>query len=150
MTIKVKTALLGMLFSLLLTSPTAYATYKWIDEDGNVVYSQRPPPEGQYESIRVKPSKPSKRSPKESKSTKGSEWLKNSTDKRKGNRKIEAEEKKNNELRKKNCAKARKQLEIYTVYSRVKDDKGNFRRITDNERRAGQSEAKQAIREFCD
>ena len=37
----------SLLFSLVLISANA-ATYKWLDENGNVVYSQQPPKEGPF------------------------------------------------------------------------------------------------------
>ncbi|MDH5180310.1 MAG: DUF4124 domain-containing protein [Gammaproteobacteria bacterium] len=147
---KIQPVLTGMLCSLLLATPALGATYKWIDEDGNVVYSQKPPPEGRYESIRIKPGPRNRPTESKSETITNEKLLQDTGNKRKDDKKIAAEMQKNRKLRQDNCAKARKQLEIYTVYTRVKDDKGGYRRITPQEREAGTSEAKQAIKDFCD
>lgn len=136
---------LGLLFSATLQA----GTYKWVDKDGNVVYSQRPPPEGQYESIRVKPS-PRDSSAGSSTNQSSKEFLENATNQRKNDAKVKSELIRTKELRTKNCATAKKQLEFYTVYRRKKDKSGEYVRISDDEREAGIKEAKQAIKDFCD
>lgn len=147
----IATALFASLVGIFLPMTVAEATYKWIDENGNVVYSQHPPPSGKYEALRVKPgSRRSKPASSDSKPSAGQQWLKDTDSKRTGDKKVKAELDKNKNLRKENCAKARKQLEVYTVYGRIKDKQGNFRPITDDERKAGLTEAKQSIRDFCD
>ncbi len=124
-------------------------TYKWVDKDGNVVYSQHPPADGQYESIRVKPSS---RKPSNDSSTgqDADTFLKDATTQRINNARIKDELKKTQALRKKNCATAKKQLEFYSVYRRKKDKSGEYVRINDDEREAGLKEAKQGIKDFCD
>ena len=137
------------LFTLLLGTGVHAGTYKWVDKDGNVVYSQHPPPEGQYEAIRVKPA-PRDSSAADNTRESSKQFLENATTQRKNDAKVKAELKKMQELRKKNCATAKKQLEFYTVYRRKKDKSGEYVRITDDEREAGLKEAKQAIKDFCD
>ena len=51
----IKNGIWILVIGLLSASPAMGGTYKWVDEDGNVVYSQHPPPEGQFESIQIKP-----------------------------------------------------------------------------------------------
>lgn len=138
-----------LLFCLLFTAGVGAGTYKWVDEDGNVIYSQQPPAEGQYESLHVKPS------PRQSKGStsagkKSRQYLEDATKQRENDAKLKAEVKKSHELRQKNCATAKKQLEFYTVYRRKKDKNGEYVRIPDEERQAGLNEAKTAIKEFCD
>ena len=137
------------IFGILVSATVHAGTYKWIDEDGNVVYSQRPPPSGQYESIQVRPAPRSSSSAK-SASESSREFLENATTQRKNDAKLKAELEKTLEKRKKNCTTAKKQLEFYTVYRRKKDKTGEYVRIPDNEREAGLKEAKQAIKDFCD
>ncbi|MDH5446058.1 MAG: DUF4124 domain-containing protein [Gammaproteobacteria bacterium] len=124
-------------------------TYKWVDKDGNVVYSQHPPPEGQFESIRVKPTPRNSRSGN-SASEQSNRFLENATTKRQNDAKLAKENKNNLALRQKNCGIAKEQLRFYTVYRRKKNDKGEYVRITDDEKAAGLKEAKQAIKDFCD
>jgi len=142
-------ALTGLIFTLSLAVPAMAGTYKWIDEEGNVVYSQHPPPEGQFEAIKVKPT-PRSNKGAGNKSFDSNKWLDKSTADRKDKNKVKSALEKNKKLRKDNCDKAHKQLEQYTVYRRFKNDKGVFERIPDDKRDAGIKEAKAAIKEFCD
>ena len=145
-----KQAILFFILGMLVNISVSAGTYKWVDKDGNVVYSQHPPAQGQYEAIRVKP-EPRNTTPS---ATNGNASTKQFLDKasteRKDEAKLKAELQKSQELRKKNCAKARKQLEFYTVYRRKKDKSGEYVRITDAEKEAGLKESKQAIKDFCD
>jgi len=43
---KIQTILLGILFTLLISSPVGAQVYKWVDENGVTRYSNSPPPEG--------------------------------------------------------------------------------------------------------
>ena len=137
-----------VLVGLLSAAPSLAGTYKWIDKDGNVVYSQHPPPKGQYESIRVKPTPPNASSNKAGDQTK--KFLEDASSKRANDKKLKSEVDKAQDMRKKNCETARKQLQFYTVYRRKKNAKGEYERVTDKEREAGLKEAKQAIKDFCD
>ena len=144
-----------LLLLVLLSSPLAFslaATYKWNDAQGNVVYSQHPPEEGvPYERMDIKSSSryPTATEPAPSTSTAKKSIL----DAQKSNEKqaqVEAEVAKYQEIRKKNCEAAKKNLEIYTVYRRIRDDKGVVTSIDDNVRQQKIDEAKQAIKDFCD
>lgn len=137
------------LLGLLLGTTTQAGTYKWVDKDGNVVYSQHPPPRGQFESIQVKPA-PRNSATRGDAGQTSKEFLENATAKRKNDSKLKAELKRTQELRDKNCNTAKKQLEFYTVYRRKKDKTGEYVRISDDEKAAGLKEAKQAIKDFCD
>jgi hypothetical protein len=54
---------IGLALSI-MTMPDAHARiYKWVDADGNVQYSQTPPPEGQFNE--VNPGPPPSESPEE-------------------------------------------------------------------------------------
>ncbi len=144
----IKTTLGILLLGLVISTSTLAGTYKWVDKDGNVVYSQHPPPNGQYESIRVKPT-PRNASSADKANEQSKQFLEDATSKRQNDKKLKNEVKKANELRKKNCETAKKQLEFYTVYRRKKNDKGEYVRITDKEKEAGLKEAKQAVKDFC-
>ena len=146
---------LRLVLLVLLSSPlvtSIAATYKWQDPQGNVVYSQHPPAEGTpYERMETYRSSKYPTAPKPAPST--SPAKKSILDAQKRDQKsaqIEQEVAKSEEIRKKNCAAAKKNLEIYTVYRRIKDDKGVVTQIDDNVRQQKINEAKQAIRDFCD
>lgn len=138
-----------LVVTFLLSTGGHAGTYKWVDKDGNVIYSQHPPAEGQYESIQVKPS-PRHSTTGDKARQSSRQFLEEATTQRKNNAKLKAELEKSRELRNKNCVTAKKQLEFYTVYRRKKDKSGEYVRIPDEERKAGLKEAKQAIKDFCD
>ena len=53
------------------------------------------------------------------------------------------------EIRQKNCEAAKKNLEVYTVYRRIRKEDGSVVRLDDNERQKRIDEAKKQIEEFC-
>ena len=141
-----------LLFSLLTSSQVqAVATYKWLDQNGSVHYTQHPPAEGiAYEKIQtIRPSKSSSGSTVKSSSAARDSILadKEKSDK---NNLVEKEVAKNADTRKKNCELAKKQLNFYQVQRRWKDKDGNVKSMTDSERKAKLEESKQNIKDYCD
>jgi hypothetical protein len=139
----------SLLFSLIMVSANAATTYKWIDENGNVVYSQQPPEEGPYETIKTKNSSKTGISSSTPSSSFATE-VKKETEEQNLDRKVEQEAAKSEKLRADNCKAAKNNLETYTVYRRIKNDQGEIIRLDDNERAKRIQEAKDAIKEFCD
>jgi len=144
-----------LLFCLALPVSFAGNTYKWRDENGNIVYSQTPPSSGQYETVKSKSSGATRSqygAPASQASTPKSSApaFKDQSREREANKKVAAESAKLGELRKKNCKAAKSNLERYTVYRRFKNDKGEVVRMDDNERLKKVQESKDAIKEFCD
>jgi len=130
--------------TLFLATSLQAASYKWTDEKGNVHYSQRPPPGKQYEKIKIhKPPQPSDTKPAPSYSSPSS----SSGDT--GSKAVEDEVAKNASIIKQNCEAAKKNLNVYQVYSRVKDKDGKIRVVSPKEREEKIQAAKDAIREFC-
>jgi hypothetical protein len=144
--------IVGLLLLLGIASQTAVATtYKYQDASGDVVYSQNPPadPNTPYEVLGV----PSHARPGTNSGADTSGAQKSITgtaEDNQANQQVADEVKKAQEIRAKNCAAAKKNLEIYTVYRRVKNEKGEMVRLNDAERQKGIDEAKKAIKEFCD
>lgn len=142
---------LSLLLGSLLSTNVMAATYKWQDANGNTVYSQQPPASGPYETIQTKTSSGSKysrpQSPPAPASAPASAPRSAAAD---DDSKVQAEIAKNQQLRKQNCEAARHNLELYTVYRRVKNDKGEIVRLDDDERARRLQEAKDGIKEFCD
>jgi len=140
----------SLLLSLIMMVSANAASYKWLDENGNVVYSQQPPAEGPYETIKTtKPSPASSRAtpaPAPSFTTE----VKQESAERELDSKVEQEAAKSEQLRAENCKAAKHNLETYTVYRRIKNDQGDVIRLDDNERAKRIQEAKDAIKEFCD
>ena len=139
----------SLLFGLIMVSTNAATTYKWVDENGNVVYSQQPPEEGPYETIKTKNSSKTGISSSTPSSSFATE-VKKETEVQNLDRKVEQEAAKSEKLRADNCKAAKNNLETYTVYRRIKNDQGEIIRLDDNERAKRIQEAKDAIKEFCD
>ena len=138
----------SLLFSLIMASASA-ATYKWFDENGNVVYSQQPPEGRPYETVKTtKPSSTSPRpTPAESsfmtkQQEKAEEAKKNST--------VQQEVAKGEAMRAENCKAAKQNLESYTAFRRVRNEQGEVIMLDDNERARLIEESKEDIKEFCD
>lgn len=126
------------------------ATYKYQDESGNTVYSQNPPenPNTPYEVLGV----PSHARPGTSAAPASSSPATSATlqENNNANDTVNREQQEAEKIRKENCETAKKNLEIYTVYRRVRNDDGEVVRLDDEVRQQKIDEAKQAIRDFCD
>lgn len=140
--------ILGLFLMLAMASPSVLAaTYKYQDETGNTVYSQNPPEntDTPYEVLGDIPShaQPSHTPPAETRApaTQPDEEPNEAI-----NQQLEQAE----QTRQENCEAAKKNLEIYTVYRRIRNEDGEVVRIDDNERQQKIDEAKQAIQDFCD
>lgn len=148
--LKVTHLLLGLLLGSLLTGPALAATYKWQDESGNTVYSQQPPPSGPYEIVKTRRSSSSPGYSRPVPSTPPPAPPKLSPEQGSDDSKVQAEVARTEHLRRQNCQAAKHNLELYTVYRRIKNDKGEVVRLADDERARRLQEAKDAIKEFCD
>ena len=138
---------LTLFTGLLLCTAATAATYKWVDEKGNVHYGQHPPADSNYERMKVEKSRPGETPPPAPATSSSTNKASGST----GSSTVVKEElSKNQEIRAKNCEAAKKNLEIYTVYKRYRDKEGNVVRMDDEERLKKIEEAKQHIAEFCD
>ena len=139
----------SLFLSLIMVVSANANSYKWLDENGNVVYSQQPPAEGPYETIKT-----TKPSPAASRSTPAPSSFttekKQEAEERELDSKVQQEAAKSEQLRAENCKAAKHNLETYTVYRRIKNDQGEIIRLDDNERAKRIQEAKDAIKEFCD
>lgn len=140
--------IISLLFSLIMASANA-ATYKWLDDNGNVVYSQQPPEGRPYETVKTK--KPSSTSlrPTPAEASFMSEREKQADEAQVDNN-IQQDVAKAEKMRAQNCEAARHNLDVYTVYRRVPNDKGESVRLDDNERARLIQESKDGIKEFCD
>ena len=130
------------LATLMIISLSASAgLYKWVDDEGNVHYSQKRPLNQQFK--RLKAPAPA---PDASKPLYQSEQAKQNKE---GNDTAAAETEKNEKKRAANCANAKKKLNTYQVYRRIRDKDGNVTIVDDKVRASQIAQAKQAINDFC-
>lgn len=129
-----------LLTAMMFFTCSAYAgLYKIVDSEGNVTYQQKPPRNMQYKRIKPPASAPE-----------GSKPLYQTPNKETKAKNIVATEvAKNKKLRAEACENAKKNLQTYTLYRRVRDKSGKVTSIDDNERAKNIENAKKAINDFC-
>ena len=160
----------GLVFSLPMMAQAGL--YKYVDEDGNVVYSQTPPTSGDYKSVKIPKESRKQKLTSEQREAKrqkaresilgtktGDEAGKEGADKSGGatgptakskeDKLIRDEAKKNRDERKKLCAQAREAKRKLEVYRRFRDEKGNVIRYSDEERAKRLKNANEAVKQFC-
>ncbi|MGH8646402.1 MAG: DUF4124 domain-containing protein [Gammaproteobacteria bacterium] len=140
-----------LIWALALSSQSMGAgIYKWVDEQGNVQYTQTPPPDKPASLFETRP---------EPVDTEGAlEKLKQQKDKSDAfikERDTQAKEQEKSEQeaaqRSENCARARKNLEQLETTNRLfrTGEAGDRVKMTEEERQAGLTTAKSQIEEFC-
>lgn len=131
---------------LLLTAIFIFASsasaglYKWVDEEGNVHYSQKRPKNQQFKRLKAPPPAPVNNKPLYQNTTIQSN---------KDSSPAAAETAKNKKNRAEKCAQAKKSLNAYQVYRRIRDKDGNVTNIDDKARATQIKNAKQAVNDFC-
>ncbi|WP_456405354.1 DUF4124 domain-containing protein [Thiolapillus sp.] len=138
-----RTVVVG-LTALLLVGLADAKVYKWVDEDGKVVFSQNPPPESiKAEEIQVNAPPPASASEKKSEE----KAVESVDEKSKGNPALDAQ------LRKESCEKGKKNLE---VLENAGPDMGfvtednKLVKFTPEEKARKIKEAQAAIKAYCD
>ena len=131
-----------LLATLIIVSFSASAgLYKWVDDEGNVHYSQKRPINQQFKRLKAPAPAPEASKPlyqsQQSKQNKG------------GKDTVAAETAKNEKKRAANCANAKKKLNAYQVHRRIRDKDGNVTVVDDKVRASQIAKAKQAISDFC-
>lgn len=134
---------------LLLVGTAMAEMYRYLDENGRVVYSQQPPATGEAKVIKPPPppaTQPAK--PAEDKATAEAEQPAADTPK---TAEQQAQDKESQRIKEKNCKTAREALKQYTDpnYGFVKTPDGRFEELTTERRAKGKKEVEQQIKEFC-
>jgi hypothetical protein len=138
---------------LLATASQAIAAmYKWVDEDGNVHYSQQPPPGASRERVAPPPPPPTGAGAPSERLQQQLDAL----DERKAQEQEAASERAERTLsaaeRSARCQQARNTLATLQSRGRVRmrDAQGVYTRLDETERQAAIERAQQQIAEFCD
>lgn len=130
--------LLLTIMMIIATSASA-GLYKWVDSEGNVHYSQKPPRGQQFKRLKAPAPAPENSKP----------LFKSTKQKSKSGNVTAAETAKNKKVRADNCAKAKKNLNNYQLHRRIRDKNGNVTILDDTERAKQIESAKQAINDYC-
>jgi len=125
---------------MIFASSTFAGLYKWVDNEGNVHYSQKRPVNQQFKRLKAPPPAPDNAQP----------LYKPGTPATKSGKTAATETAKNKEIRAKNCAQAKKNLSNYQIHRRMRDKDGNVTTIDDNVRAKNIKNAQNAISNYCD
>ena len=131
-----------LLTTMMIFASSAFAgLYKWVDDEGNVHYSQKRPIDKQFKKLKA----PAAAAPQKSKTL-----YPPATPKKQSGGVVKAETAKNAKIRADNCAGAKKNLETFTLYRKIQGKDGKITNLDDKDRAKGIEESKQAISLFCE
>lgn len=132
-------------------SSSLAAMYKWVDDEGNVVYSERKPADKSVTEVKKQSGGPSDEEARQK-----LESLKEKTTNDKKDRDFQAEyttqQGEREQRLKKNCEIARENIRILRTASRVKDvdGDGNQYFVDDSAREARMARARDQVKQYCD
>lgn len=148
-TFRIQKLLLAALMCLPLSA--AAVIYKWVDENGNISYSETPPPK--VPTQRLKTSPPPSVDPNEA--MQALRDRAKAFDERQGNRLKSSEElaedKQKKQKKEQNCVQLKKNLDVLTAHSRIQkqNEKGEYVSLDDQQRLNTIEETKNRIKEEC-
>lgn len=129
---------------MLAAVASAAGLYKWVDSEGNVQYSQDPPPQGNYQSI-TPPAPVTAPAEEDAQPANQQE----SGDQPPPPAEEDVTKKQQATLDKLNCEAGRKNLDLYTRHRRFVDSKGEVVTMDDKERAAKIKEAEEMVKQYC-
>jgi hypothetical protein len=132
-----------------LATPVAAAMYKWVDENGQVHYTQEKPPPGvQGQTIKPPPEVDTEAAEKQLETRE--KLLNEAQEGRTKSREEAAKAAEEKEFFAENCRRAQQTLASYQVPNAlVEQPDGSRKRYTEEERLAGIAEAEKRIKDFC-
>lgn len=135
-----------------LPGPLESATYRWTDNEGNVVYSQTPPPDGRNRDL-IKAPPPPAEPPDEAqqKLQQQIDQLQQSREARQQSKQQSEQTKQQEERLARDCASARNDLKMLREGSRrlYRRDDGTVSRLTETEKNTRTQQAETFIKENC-
>lgn len=135
---------------ILIASPLFADTYKWVNEDGVVTYSQTPPPGQTAERIKLRDSTPANTPSSRDKLNQLRQRMADSAEDRDLQKQQRQEEKEANQIKKKNCDAARSNLsKLVGLGNRLYKTGGEYRRLSEEERQDLMQKEKEHIKKNC-
>lgn len=137
--------------SLLLANTALAEMYRYLDEKGQVVYSQTPPPKGKATLIKPPPPPPSQAAKPADEDAKAEDQEGQPADEAPKSAEEETRDKESQRIKEQNCKQAREALKQYTdpKYGFVRTPDGRFEELTKERRIQGRKDTEQRIKEFC-
>lgn len=151
--------LLALTLFLALGAPAQAQLYKWVDSEGRVQYSDKPPPAGatREQKLNIPKGSPAPAAAPEAEgeppagpktfAEKEMEYRKRKVEEEQARQKSQAEEKENQQL----CQNAQRRLRTYEEAGRIytMDEKGERSYVDDEGRTRGLQQAQQDIAKYC-
>lgn len=135
---------------ILVTNPLAAETYKWVNEDGVVTFSQSPPPGQTAERIKLRDTGPSKGPSSQDRLNQLRQRLADSAEDRDMKKQKKTEEEEAKKLNRQNCQAARSNLsKLDSLGNRLYQQGGEFRRLSEEERQRLMSQERENIKKNC-
>ncbi|RLW60630.1 MAG: hypothetical protein B6D70_10380 [gamma proteobacterium symbiont of Stewartia floridana] len=140
-----------LLIVLLLTSTTLSAeTYRWVNEDGVVTYSQTPPPEGKADVVKTYSAPSSDAAAAKQRLQKLRQDLADREEDRALKKAEIQENKKSQKIREDNCKTARSNLQtLRSLANRLYKSGDEYLRLTEEQKQERIQEAQKQIEEYC-
>jgi hypothetical protein len=137
--------------SLLLLSSALYAeTYRWVNEEGVVTYSQTPPPDVQAETVNIKTSPAKGAADSQKRMDELRQRMADSAEDRALKKQEKREQAEIKAAKRKNCDLARKNLEQLTALgNRLYKTEEGYVRLTEEARQNKMQKAREQIKEYC-
>ncbi len=142
------TILIAMLLSL--PSILCAETYKWVNEEGVVTYSQTPPPDADVEKVKIRSSAPTPGSSSKQKLDSLRQRMTDSAEDRDIKKTKQKEEKEELALKRQNCEAARSNLQkLEALGSRLYMKDGEYKRLSEEERQSLMQQEREHIKANC-
>jgi hypothetical protein len=126
-------------------------TYKWVDQNGTVSYSQTPPPKGQAEIVNIKPTPPASTSDGDEELKRLRQRLEDSREDRQLAKEAERQTQRAEEMKQQNCTAARSNLHklLNSGNRMMKTTDGSYLRLSEHERQQRIQTAREQIETDC-
>lgn len=141
-----------LLVSLFFIFPALLSaeTYKWVNEDGVVTYSQTPPPSVETEKVKIRSTKSSSESSSKARLKNLRQRLEDSAEDRELKKEQQEREKEQLALKKKNCKAAQSNLrKLEGLGTRLYQKDGEYKRLTEEERQSLMQKEREHIKANC-
>ena len=142
----------AILIVILVSAPyTLFAdTYKWVNEEGVVTYSQTPPPDVESERINVRSGSSSSNLSSQDQLDRLKQNLADRAEDQELEKSRQQEEKSVRALKKKNCQASRSNLQkLEGLGNRLYKTEGEYKRLSEEERQSLMTQAREQIKNNC-
>ncbi len=139
-----------LMLLLLISTAISAETYRWVNEDGVVTYSQTPPPEGKSEVVKTYSAPSSDAPAAKQRLQKLRQDLADREEDRALKKAETQENKKNRKIREDNCKAASSNLQtLQSLGNRLYKSGDEYLRLSDEQKQERIQKARQQIEEYC-